>query len=144
RAAIDALLELAPAKAPMRSAGILLRDTASVQTTVARAEAMLRAARAGVLEAIHAQWEATRSGTADSMPTRMDTRLACAWCAEACARAVDLVHAGGGGSAILVSGRIARCFRDIHAATQHLGIALGNYELCGRVLLGLDPGTPRF
>ncbi|MFO1028036.1 MAG: acyl-CoA dehydrogenase family protein [Acetobacteraceae bacterium] len=143
RAAIDALVELAAVKTPMRT-GALLRDLGSVQTQVARAEAMWRAARAGVLEAIHAQWAATENGTADTMPTRAATRLACTWCAEACASAVDLVHAAAGGSAIQESGRIARCFRDIHAATQHIGIALANYEPCGRVLLGLDPGTPRF
>jgi alkylation response protein AidB-like acyl-CoA dehydrogenase len=75
---------------------------------------------------------------------RAGIRLACIHCAEACASAVDLVHAAAGGSAIQESGRIARCFRDIHAATQHLGLSLSNYETIGRVLLGLEPGTARF
>jgi hypothetical protein len=39
---------------------------------------------------------------------------------------------------------LERCFRDVHAATQHIAVATSNYELAGRVLLGLDPGTPRF
>ena len=32
--------------------------------------------------------------------------------------------------------------RDAHAATQHIMHALPNYELAGREMLGLDPGTP--
>jgi indole-3-acetate monooxygenase len=59
-------------------------------------------------------------------------------------RAVDLVYAAAGGSAIYESGRIYRCFRDVHVAVQHIGLTTNNYELASRVLLGLDPGTPRF
>jgi alkylation response protein AidB-like acyl-CoA dehydrogenase len=143
RAAIDSLVELAGVKTPMRSTA-LLRDSPGVQATVARAESLVRAARALLIEAIHAQWEAAQTGTPDSLRERAGIRLACTYGAEACASAVDLVHAAAGGSAIQESGRIARCFRDIHAATQHIGLSLSNYEIAGRVLLGLDPGTPRF
>jgi alkylation response protein AidB-like acyl-CoA dehydrogenase len=147
RAAVDALVELAVVKTPAGSR-TLLRDTASVQTAVARAEALVRAGRAVVLEAVGSLWAATEEsahrGTAVSLRERAGIRLACTYCAEACAQAVDLVHATAGGSAIQESGRIARCFRDIHAATQHIGLNLANYETSGRVLLGLEPGTPRF
>jgi len=57
---------------------------------------------------------------------------------------VDLVHHAAGGSVIQESLRIARCLGDIHAATHQVGISQNNYELSGRVLLGCDPGTPRF
>ncbi|MGO9846689.1 MAG: hypothetical protein ACLPKT_08850 [Methylocella sp.] len=49
-----------------------------------------------------------------------------------------------GGSALYDSNRFERCFRDIHAATQHIGLTTNNYELAGRVLFGVDPGTSRF
>jgi alkylation response protein AidB-like acyl-CoA dehydrogenase len=147
RAAVDALVELAVVKTPAGSRS-LLRDLASVQSTVARAEALVRAGRAVVLEAVGSLWAATEdgadSGTPVSLRKRAGIRLACTYCAEACAQAVDLVHAASGGSAIQESGRIARCFRDIHAATQHIGLNLANYEPTGRVLLGLELGTPRF
>jgi indole-3-acetate monooxygenase len=143
RAAVNALIELAERKTPMGGSG-LLRDKPSAQAAVARAEGLLRAARAGLIEAIHEQWDEVAAGGEPSMARRARARLACTFCAEACAQVVDLVHATAGASAIHESGRIARCFRDVHAATQHIGLSPNNYELAGRVLLGLDPGSVRF
>lgn len=143
RAAVDALMELALVKTPVGATG-LLRDSPRFQATVARAESMVRAARAHVVEAIQNQWEAVEAGASNDLTGRAGIRLACAYGAEACASAVGLVHAAAGGSAIQESGRIARCFRDVHAATQHIGLNQNNYESAGRVLLGLDPGTTRF
>jgi len=143
RAAVDALVELAVAKTPMGSA-TLMRDKPVVQIQTARAEAFIRAARAHVLQAIGQQWNEIAGGATASLQARAGVRLATSFCAEACANAVDLVHAAAGGSAIHESGRIARCFRDLHAATQHIGLNSTGYEMAGRVLLGLDPGTPRF
>ena len=71
-------------------------------------------------------------------------RLAASFCAEACSSAVDLVHAAAGGSAIQETLPIARCFRDVHTATQHIGLNASGFQLAGRVLFGLDQGTPRF
>jgi alkylation response protein AidB-like acyl-CoA dehydrogenase len=79
-----------------------------------------------------------------ALAKRAAIRLACTFAGEACVRAVDLVYAAAGGSAIYESGRIDRCFRDVHVAVQHIGLTPNNYELAGRVLLGLEPGTPRF
>jgi alkylation response protein AidB-like acyl-CoA dehydrogenase len=143
RAAIDALVELAAAKTPMGSA-TLMRDKPVVQIQAARAEAFVRAAHAHLLQAIGCQWNEIIEGATPSLQARAAVRLATSFCAEACAGAVDLVHAAAGGSAIHESGRIARCFRDLHAATQHIGLNSTGYETAGRVLLGLDPGTPRF
>jgi alkylation response protein AidB-like acyl-CoA dehydrogenase len=143
RAAIDALVELAIAKTPMGSA-VPLRDKPITQMQLARAEALVRAARAFLFEAIREQWDEIESGQPPSMEKRAAIRIACTHAGECCAAAVDLVHNTAGGSAIQESGRIERCFRDVHAATQHIGLATSNYELAGRALLGLDVGTPRF
>jgi alkylation response protein AidB-like acyl-CoA dehydrogenase len=143
RAAIDDVIALASAKTPMGSR-VGLREKPMAQTQVARAEALWRASRAVLLEAIEAQWEEISSGDSPSLEKRAGVRLACTFAAESCAEAVDLVYDTAGGSAIQESGRIERCFRDIHAAKQHIGLATNNYELAGRALLGLDVGTPRF
>ena len=89
-------------------------------------------------------WQETASGQTPTLDTRCLVRMATTHAADASAQAVNLVHAAAGGSALLESGRIARCFRDIHAATQHFGLHANNYEMCGRVLLGFDPGGARF
>ena len=70
-------------------------------------------------------------------------RLACAHAARASAEARDLMYDVAGGSAIYEAGHLARCFRDVHACTQHIATAISNFELVGRVLFGLDPDTPR-
>ena len=114
------------------------------QLHVARAEALVRAARAHLIEAINKLWDEIAAGAPPTVHARASIRLATSFCGEACSRAVDLIHASAGGSAIQECLPIARSFRDIHAATQHIGLNATGYELAGRVLFGLDPGTPRF
>ena len=143
RAAVDALVTLAASKTPMGSTETL-RDKPIAQLQVARAEALIRAARAHLIEAINRQWDEVAAGASASVQARASIRLASSFCAEACASAVDLVHAAAGGSAIQEALPIARCFRDIHAATQHIGLNASGFQLAGRVLFGLEPGTPRF
>jgi alkylation response protein AidB-like acyl-CoA dehydrogenase len=143
RAAIDAFVELAGGKTPMGSTA-LLRDKSSAQADIGRAETMVRAARAFLVEAVEEQWAEIAAGQAPSLAKRAAIRLASTFAGEASVRAVDLVYVAAGGSAIYESGRIDRCFRDVHVAVQHIGLTTNNYELAGRVLLGLDPGTPRF
>ena len=59
------------------------------------------------------------------------------------AQAVDLMYNAAGGTALLESGRLERCFRDVHACIQHFAISTMNYAAGARVLLGLDSGVPR-
>jgi alkylation response protein AidB-like acyl-CoA dehydrogenase len=143
RGALNALASLAATKTPMGSAETL-RDKPIAQLQGARAEALARAARAHLMEAINRQWDEVDAGTSPTMRTRASIRLATSFCAEACSEVVNLVHATAGGSAIQEMLPIARCFRDIHAATQHIGLNASGFELAGRVLFGLDPGTQRF
>jgi hypothetical protein len=42
-------------------------------------------------------------------------------------------------AAVYDSNRFGRCFPDIHAATQHIGLTTNNSEPVGRVLFGIDP-----
>ena len=143
RAAIDALVEIAAVKTPMASP-VLLRERPQAQANIGRAEALLGAAEAFLLAALDALWDEAAAARQPSLAQRAHLRAATTFAAEAGARAVDLVHEAAGGSAVHENGPIARCFRDVHAATQHIGLASNTYEVIGRVLLGLEPGVPRF
>src|SRR5947209_16924928 len=70
------------------------------------------------------------------MLLRARARIAAAHAAEFSARAVDLVFNVAGGTAIFEQSPIERCFRDVHATTQHIATSAHNYEWARRVLLG--------
>ena len=142
RGAIDAFQELATARGQRGGPG-RLRDTPAVQGDVGRAESLLRSARAFLLETAQEAWDEIEAGGPDSLRMRALLRLANAQAAVSSAQVVDLMYNAGGGSSVYESGRLERCFRDIHAATQHRAVSAGNYELAGSVLLGLDPGIRR-
>jgi alkylation response protein AidB-like acyl-CoA dehydrogenase len=143
RAAIDAILELAPGKTPYLSFR-LLRDKPTLQADVGRAEALLGSARSYLLQTAGELWDEAASGRVASPRRRALLRLACTQAAQAAAQAVDLMFNAGGGTSLYESGRLERCFRDVHACTQHIATSTDSYEIGGRVLLGLDPGRDQF
>jgi indole-3-acetate monooxygenase len=143
RAAIDAFIELAEAKTPM-GATVRLRDKPAAQADIGRADAMLRSARAFLFDATGTIWGAVAAGNPPSMKQRASARLAVAHAAAASAQTVDILYKAAGGTALYEHNLLERCFRDVHATTQHIATSAVNFELGGRVLLGLDPGTPRF
>lgn len=143
RAALDAAKDLAMAKTP-RQGSTVLRDRPVVQAAIGRAEAMLRGARAFLLEACDEIWEGVSAGAAATLEQRAAVRLACAQVAEATKAVAQTAYEIGGGTAVYESCPIQRCFRDVHAAAQHVQIQPLGFETGGRVLLGLDPGSPIF
>jgi alkylation response protein AidB-like acyl-CoA dehydrogenase len=143
RSAIDTVVALTAAKTPHGSS-TLLRDKPTVQADVARAEALLGSARSYLFSMIGELWDEVAGAAAASMQRRAMVRLACVYAAQASAQAVDLMYDAAGGTAIFETGRLERCFRDVHACTQHIATSSSNYEAAGRLLLGLDPGTSRF
>jgi len=144
RAAIDALVDLATTKVPMRFGSVLtLRERATAQVAVAQAEALLGSARSYLYEALEEMWQTVTSGDPSTLEQRAKLRLASCHAATACAKAVDLMYTTGGGSSIFDRSLLQRCSRDVHAATQHVMVAAPNgMEDVGRVLLGLPSSSP--
>lgn len=141
RRAIDELLLLAGVKTPMGAMN-KLRERSVVQYEIAQAEAKLRSARAWLYEITDEIWEQSVRGEEVSMHDRAMLRAACAHAAIESSRAIDMAYTLGGGSSIYDTSVLQRCMRDAHAATQHVMLAPANYEVAGRLMVGLAPASP--
>jgi alkylation response protein AidB-like acyl-CoA dehydrogenase len=144
RGAIEALIEIAATKTTADSP-TALRDKPLAQAGIAQAEALLRSGRAYLFDELGAMWADAEAGKPISMQQRADVRLAAVHAAQCAIQAVDLTYQLGGGASLFQGGRLERCFRDAHAAGQHVALSpLSNLEPIGRVLFGLPPGMARF
>ena len=134
RDAIDEFVLLAKTKkAPGSKRTIAHRE--HVQLDVARAEARLRAARAGLYEAAE---EAT---TTLSLTARAHLRAASSFAAEEAAAVTTAMYNAGGGTTIYAKSPLQRHFRDAHVVTHHLMVSVTSTTLAGKALLGVDGDT---
>lgn len=139
RRALDEFRELSPHKSRALD-GAALRDDPVVQVDFATAEADVQAARALVLEAFGQGWVAvqTRENTLDE---RARMTMALVQAARLCTRAVDVVFHRAGGGALYDSSPLQRCFRDMHAAAQHIALGIETWKRVGKALLGVEQPT---
>jgi alkylation response protein AidB-like acyl-CoA dehydrogenase len=139
RTAIDTLVEIAAGGKRPAGAGAPLAERATVQADVARAEALYLAGRALLYDSVAQSWEAAQDGRELSVREIAVLRLARTHAVQAAVQAIDLMYIDAGGAAIYTRNPLERCFRDIHTVTQHVSMNPANYEVSGRVLLGLAP-----
>jgi alkylation response protein AidB-like acyl-CoA dehydrogenase len=143
RHAIEALVELAQAKTPTGQTSVL-RERAAVQADVARAEALVRSARAFLYQTIDELWADVAAGRTAAVEQRALLRLAAVDGVQKAAQAVDLMYNAGGATSIYATSPLERCFRDVHTLTAHVIVQMPVYEVAGRALLGLPPGIAAF
>jgi indole-3-acetate monooxygenase len=137
RAAIDDLIELARAKTPSFTSSSLGRRQV-VQRQVAEAEATLGAGRAYLYETFRDNWEAAVRGAEITLDRKLKMQLATTYAVVCAAKAVDLVHAAAGASAIRNEYKFQQYFRDVHTITQHAFVSASRYESVGAVMLGAE------
>jgi indole-3-acetate monooxygenase len=135
--ALDALRELAGVKTTS-GAEAVLRDNPHAQARVGEAEGLLRAGRAFLYETIERVWDAALRGQRLTWEERGLMWLAASQATTQALQAVDLMFRVGGASSIFSSLPIERCLRDIRTAAQHRVLQPSNYELAGRLSLGID------
>jgi alkylation response protein AidB-like acyl-CoA dehydrogenase len=140
RRAIDEVVDLAQGKTPLFSSRSLAQS-ALAQIDVARAEGALGAGRAFLRDELDRAWQAVLAGDRIDERERARVRIAAGHAAAEAARAVDLAYHLGGGSSVLSTNPLQRCFRDVHTATQHLMVQPRVLETTGKVLLGVDVDT---
>ena len=141
--AITSFAELACRKSRLGTRA-LLRDRETVQMTVGRAKAMLRAARAFLIDAMTELMAATETGGERLLEARADVRIANAHAAETAMSITDELAASAGAAAIFETCAMERAVRDVRAAAKHIAMSPNNYIIAGRLALGLDPGAVRF
>jgi alkylation response protein AidB-like acyl-CoA dehydrogenase len=143
RAAIATFIALAARKSRTGST-VVLRERETIQAEVGRAEALHRAARAYLADAIGGLMAAADEGGEKFLEARAVFRLACSHAADTAVRVTDMMAAAAGSAAIFETCALERCVRDVHAAVKHIAMSPNNYIVGGRVMLGLDPGIARF
>jgi alkylation response protein AidB-like acyl-CoA dehydrogenase len=138
-ASIDSLIALAQTKVPFFSA-TPLREQEHLQLEVAWAKTRLLAARAFAFEAVGALWAAVCSG--QSVEEQALLRMACCNAGEVGKEVVNRMYAAAGSTALPEEAIFAAQLRDIHAVCQHINFANRLMVPPGRILLGLEAGTP--
>jgi indole-3-acetate monooxygenase len=143
RSALDAFVALARSKTP-RGLRQPLRESAVVQSELARTEARVGAARALLHTSLEEIWrDVVRTG-ALGLDERVRIRLAATHAITEATAAVDFVYRTAGATAIFEANPFERRFRDAHAVAQQLQGRQTHFETVGRVLLGLEPDTTAF
>jgi alkylation response protein AidB-like acyl-CoA dehydrogenase len=142
RSCLEAFFELAGAKTPRSTKG-LLRDQPLVQADVGHAEAQLRSGRAFLTETIREIWAHVSATGTISLDQRATLRMATTHAIRLAIQVVDTAYNAAGVTAIYESHPLQRHFQDIHVISQHIQSRLANYELVGRHWLGLPVDETR-
>jgi alkylation response protein AidB-like acyl-CoA dehydrogenase len=143
KAALDRYAEITACRIP-RITATVARDDPATQEVFGRASAALRSARTFLYDAVEELSSTADSGSQATTSQRANARLAFAQAAETAKYIARILHDDSGGAGLYEAQGLHRYFRDIHAATQHAQLQKGGFRTGGRVVLGIDPGTPRF
>jgi indole-3-acetate monooxygenase len=93
-------------------------------------------------ETIEATWARGVAAEPFDNETLAKHRLGSVTAVRLAAQAIDLLHDAAGMDAVAQDSVLDRCWRDIHTMTQHIILSPARFEIAGRALLGLDPGSP--
>lgn len=137
RGAIQILCELAGGRSSITGAANLA-DRPYFQADIAKAEALLRSARAFFYEATEEAYETLLAGDELSIEQRASLRLASTNAARAGADVTLAVYRLSGTTGIEADHMIARHMQDAMVVPQHAFLSDGTWQNAGRVLLGLD------
>jgi alkylation response protein AidB-like acyl-CoA dehydrogenase len=143
RSAVSIFAKLAGSKVRSGSKATL-GEREVIQDQVGRADSILRAARAGLRDALSELMVAIDGGGKRLIQARTNFRSSVSHAAESAVQVVGMMTSAAGAIAIFEGCALERCTRDVHAAVKHAAMSPNNYVVAGRVRLGLAPGTSRF
>jgi alkylation response protein AidB-like acyl-CoA dehydrogenase len=138
RASLDAFVDLASPKV-LRGFKSPLRDSAVVQTNLARAEVSIRAARAYLLQTVSEIWNSlSQPGGKLTLDQRMMLRMASSYAIHQARDAVDFAYNAAGTAVVFGSHPLERRFHDMHTVTQQLQGRLSHFETVGAWIMGAE------
>lgn len=140
RRALDELAAFAPTKIRPPGPGSIAED-GDVQLAITRAEGALQSARAFVFDALGAMWNTACAGDVPPVEQRARFLLAGQQAMRAALDAVGTAYGLAGAGAIHAGNPLGRCFRDLHAAAQHIYFSPAASKRYAKVRLGLDQPT---
>jgi alkylation response protein AidB-like acyl-CoA dehydrogenase len=141
RRSLDEVTELARTKTPVASSG-LLKERASAQVQLGRAEAILRSGRLLLLDTLSEAWRRCVDGETHSLEQKADLLLAMAHAMSSAVQAVELACRIAGTTAFRASSPLERCFRDVQTMRHHVFASEQRYGTFGQVCLGVPPDFP--
>jgi alkylation response protein AidB-like acyl-CoA dehydrogenase len=143
RKCIDLVIEMAQAKRRGWGANAtLVGDRPVFQRFLGEADLKLRAARALVVELQERAWNEVCAGRHIVPALGTELRSAGVLATEVAVDVATQAMRYGGGSALFLSNKLQRCFRDLIASGQHLAVSDTAYEAHAQFLLGLGENVP--
>ncbi|WP_437826227.1 acyl-CoA dehydrogenase family protein [Sorangium sp. So ce1153] len=136
RRALDEIAAVAPRRVKVWPQ-VALGSHAAFHMDLGRAEAKLDAARAYAFDALGRMWDRARAREALSIEDWTAIRVAQTYVTDVAAEVAAFAYRAGGGGALYAASPLQRCFRDLHAATQHIAATDDAYEFAGRARLGI-------
>ena len=143
RAAIDDLTKRALTRKSITGAPVFAQRN-FVQSTVAKAEAKLRSARAFFFEAADEAYGQILAGKEMDENAAIMLRLSATNAAHCGSEVCREIYLASGTDGIFTADPIARALQDAMVVSQHAFLSLGTWEHAGAALFGLDtpPGYP--
>ena len=140
QAAIDEIVSMAPTKGTDN--GQPLSERSHAHSRLSSAQTSLDAARA-LLRSVAADIDATAAaGDSVSELHRARLRAAMSHAADVTRDVLLTCQQLASSTAIYTDNTIERLVRDGYVATQHFILASTHYDILGRLMVGLDAGTP--
>jgi alkylation response protein AidB-like acyl-CoA dehydrogenase len=111
------------------------------QMLLAQAESRIRAARLYVYDTIGTIWDTCLAGERPAPPQRAELALAGCHAMRAGLEAVDSLYRLAGAEAVFTGHPLERCFRDLHAGSQHILFSTAREQEFPRIQLGIASPT---
>ncbi|HEY3464104.1 MAG TPA: acyl-CoA dehydrogenase family protein [Amycolatopsis sp.] len=140
RRALDEFTAFAPAKIRPPGPGPIAED-GDVQIALTRAEGRLRSARSFVFDALGDLWATAQAGDVPDVKQRGQFLLATQQAMRASLSAVNIAFGFAGAGALHADQPVQRCFRDVHAASQHIYFSAAASKRYAKLRFGIDQPT---